>query len=215
MPVDYYLLGKRCTSLGKAMEEQQIRSFIAIELSDELKSALIQLQTKLKTRGYTFVKWVDAKGIHLTLKFLGNVPLSKVDAIAGAIAKASEKISPFQLITTELGVFPNLMRPNVFWLGVGGALDHLTALQQKIDNLLEPLGFTMEKRTFTPHLTLARIRENASLQDRQNFGTSIATMHMDSSYVINVYNVNLMRSQLLPGGAVYSPLKIVKLSTSI
>ena len=194
------------------MNDQQIRAFIAIELPSELKSGLLQLQTELKLSGYTFVKWVATEGIHLTLKFLGNIPSLKIDEITGAMVNAIEGISPFQLETAELGVFPNLKRPNVFWVGIAGDLDKLALLQKRIDNVLEQKGFPREKRTFNPHLTLARIREDASPQNRQDFGKLVAKKSFTVKYQLKVNVISLMRSQLLPGGAMYHRLSEVTLS---
>lgn len=196
------------------MNDEQIRSFIAIELPEEFKSGLLRLQAELKSAVYTFVKWVAPEGIHLTLKFLGNIPSPKVDEIARAMERAIEGATPFRLETTELGAFPNLKRPNVFWLGVGGDLDSLATVQKRIDDVLEPMGFTREKRAFTPHLTLARVRENASPQNRRDFGELIAKTRFDIKYVVEVNSICLMRSQLLPGGAVYCRLAEVKLKSS-
>ena len=195
----------------KSMDNQQIRSFIAIELPKELKCGLIQLQNELKSTRYSFVKWVAPEDIHLTLKFLGNIAIHKVDEVIESIDKASEGIWRFQLETTDLGVFPNLRSPKVFWLGVGGSLDALIALQKRIDDVLEPMGFVAEKRNFTPHLTLARMRESASSQNRRDFAELIAKTHFDIKYKIEVNSVSLMMSQLLPSGAVYSRLAEVKL----
>ncbi len=194
------------------MDNEQIRSFIAIELTDDLKSGLLRLQSEMKSSGYAFVKWVAPEGIHLTLKFLGNIPAVKLAEMSTALAKASEGITHFQLETTGLGAFPNLNRPNVFWLGVGGDINKLTSLQKRVDDVLEPEGFPKEKRAFTPHLTLARIRETASLQNRRDFGELVRKTSFSSTYKIAVTSINLMRSQLLPGGAVYSRLAEVKLS---
>ncbi len=193
------------------MANQQIRSFIAIELPKELKYGLIQLQNELKSTRCSFVKWVAPEGIHLTLKFLGNIATQKVDEVTGAMDKASKGVLPFQLETTDLGVFPNLRRPNVFWLGVGGDLDKLAALQKRIDDTLEPMGFAREKRAFTPHLTLARIRESASPQNILEFGELITKTHSVIKYKIEVSNISLMRSQLLPSGAIYSRLAEIRL----
>lgn len=195
------------------MENQQIRSFIAIELPEELKSGLLQLQADLKSTGYTFVKWVVPEDIHITLKFLGNVFSQKVDEITRAMEQASVGVMPFQLETTDLGAFPNLKRPNVFWLGVGGNLNVLATLQKQIDDALEPMGFAREKRAFTPHLTIARIRENASPQNRWDFGELIAKTRFEVKCKIEVKSINLMKSQLLPGGAVYSRLAQVRLQS--
>ncbi len=197
------------------MDNQQIRSFIAIELPEELRSKLLQLQTKFKSSGFSFVKWVAPDGIHLTLKFLGSIPLAKVDEITRAMAKACELVPPFELETAELGVFPNVKRPSVFWVGIRGDLDKLTTLQKWIDDILEPKGFPKEKRAFTPHLTLARIRETASSQNRQDFGEMIVKTNLNVQSHIRVSSISLMRSQLLPGGAVYSRLSEVTLSLGI
>jgi 2'-5' RNA ligase len=193
------------------MDNQQIRSFIAIELPDELRLELLRLQAELKSARYSFVKWVAPEGIHLTLKFLGNIAVHKVDEITKAIDKVGEGISQFQLETTDLGVFPNLRNTKVFWLGIEGNLDTLIALQKRIDDVLEPMGFVREGRSFTPHLTLARMRESASSQNRHDFGELIAKTHLGIRYKIEVNNISLMRSQLLPGGAIYSRLAEVKL----
>lgn len=194
-----------------SMGNQQIRAFIAIELPDELKLALVQLQTELKSARQSFVKWVALEGIHLTLKFLGNIAVDNVNEIIEAINRASKGISPFQVETTDLGVFPNLRNPRVFWLGIGGNLDSLINLQKRIDDVMKPLGFVPEKRAFTPHLTLARIRESASLQNRREFSDLIDRAHFDIKCKIGINSISLMRSQLLPGGAVYTCLGEVKL----
>jgi len=194
------------------MGNQQIRAFIAIELPDELKLALIQLQTELQSARQSFVKWVVPEGIHLTLKFLGNIAVDNINEIIEAINRASKGISPFQVETTDLGVFPNSRNPRVFWLGIGGNLDSLINLQKRIDDVMKPMGFVPEKRAFTPHLTLARIRESASLQNRREFSNLIDRAHFDIKYKIGINSISLMRSQLLPGGAVYTCLGEVKLA---
>lgn len=193
------------------MDNQQIRSFIAIELPDELKSGLLQLQANMKSNGYKFVKWVAPEGIHITIKFLGNVFSQKLDDITGALERASAGVMSFQLETTELGAFPNLKCPNVLWLGVDGEVGMLANLQKKIDDALEPLGFAREKRAFTPHLTIARIRESASPQNRWDFGELITKTRFEVKYKIEVKDINLMKSQLLPVGAVYSCLAQIRL----
>jgi 2'-5' RNA ligase len=194
------------------MEQQQIRSFIAIELPLELKKRLVQLQDEFKSAGFSFVKWAAPEGIHLTLKFLGSIPQSTIPGIIAGITKASQGIPPFTLETSDLGVFPNLRRPNVFWLGVGGDLEKACTLQKRIDEELKPMGFTPEKRAFTPHLTLARLREDASLQNRKDFGDLVAGTHFCSKNVIEVKGISLMMSQLHPTGAVYTKLDEVKLN---
>jgi 2'-5' RNA ligase len=193
------------------LDKQQIRSFIAIELPEEVKSGLRRLQAELKLPQHSFVKCVAPDGIHLTLKFLGNISPQKVAEITGVMEQASQGISPFQLQITELGAFPNMRQPRVLWVGIKGELDKLKAWQKRIDDGLVPLGFVKETRPFTPHLTLARVRENCSPDDRRNLGELVMKTPVEVDYAMTVNSLNLMRSQLLPGGAVYSRLAEVKL----
>ncbi len=193
------------------MSEQTIRSFIAIELPEAVKTGLQQLQAQLTLPQYSFVKCVAPEGMHLTLKFLGNISAQKVTDITGVMEQASQGVSPFQLQITEVGAFPNMRRPRVLWVGIKGEVDKLVGWQQRLDNGLGPLGFAKEARPFTPHLTLARLRENCSPGDILHFGEMVASSHVEVDYKFTVNSLNLMRSQLLPKGAVYSSLAEVKL----
>jgi 2'-5' RNA ligase len=193
------------------LSDQTIRSFIAIELPEEVKSELHRLQAELTLAQYTFVKCVSPEGIHLTLKFLGNISAQKVTDITGVMEQASQGVNPFQLQLTEVGAFPNMRRPRVLWVGIKGEVDKLVGWQQRIDNGLVPLGFAKEARPFTPHLTLARLRDNCSPGDRLHFGEMFARAHVEVNYNFTVTSLNLMKSQLFPAGAVYSRLAEVKL----
>jgi 2'-5' RNA ligase len=193
------------------LSDQTIRSFIAIELPEAVKTGLQQLQTELTLPQYSFVKCVSPEGIHLTLKFLGNVSAQKVTEITKVMEQASQGVSPFQLQITEVGAFPNMRRPRVVWVGIKGDVDKLVDWQQRLDGGLVPLGFAKEARPFTPHLTLARLRENCSPGDTLQFGEMLTSSHIDVDYKFTVNSLDLMRSQLFPAGAVYSRLAEVKL----
>lgn len=190
---------------------EQIRSFIAIELADELKGELARLQDKLKSGRPSGVKWVDPYSIHLTLKFLGNIVEETISKITEAMEAAAQEVSPFHLEVKEPGVFPNLNRVQVAWVGLGGEADKLAKLQQRIDSNLIPLGFAPESRPFTPHLTLARMRNEVSLAERQKFGQLIAKTTFETGYTFEVNSISLMRSQLTPQGAIYSRIGSVAL----
>ena len=194
---------------------EQIRSFIAIELPDELKAGLTRLQDSLKSGGHRGVKWVNPYSIHLTLKFLGNIATDRTDAIVRAMEASVHGISPFRLVVKDLGVFPNLRRVQVIWVGVSGEIDRLSQLQQRLESKLTPLGFTAEARHFTPHLTLARLRNQASLDERQNLGQLISNTRFDTAYSIEVETINLMRSQLTREGAIYNRISSVELNKSL
>ena len=190
---------------------EQIRSFIAIELPEEVRRGLAKLRSELERAEHRFVKWVDSEGIHLTLKFLGNIPFRQVTEVTKAIEEAAQGISPFHLEISGLGAFPNLKQPRVLWVGIGGEIDTLLRLQQNIDFALASLGFAKEERSFMPHLTLARIRQGASPLERKNFGELAMSASFEGSYPIDAKAVSLMRSQLTPEGAIYTRLSMVGL----
>jgi len=190
---------------------EQIRSFIAIELPDELKAELSRLQARLKSGGQYPVKWVDPYSIHLTLKFLGNIAVDRTGKITAAIEEAAQEVPPFRLEVKELGVFPNLRRVQVAWVGVSGEADKLAQLQQRIETNLERLGFARESRSFTPHFTLARLRDRASPEERQEFGQLITSTRFEATTAIEVDAINLMKSQLTREGAIYSRISSVGL----
>ena len=193
------------------MSEQPVRSFIAIELPEEVKKGLQRVQSELALGRYPFIKCVGLEGIHLTLKFLGNVPEPKLAAIVKVMEQSSQGVAPFQVEITEVGAFPNMRRPRVIWVGIKGDIDKLIDWQQQLDKGLVPLGFPKEERPFKPHLTLARVRENCSPADRLRFGEMVAGTHVEIDYKFTVTGLNLMRSQLRPTGAIYSCLAEVKL----
>ncbi|MAF85574.1 MAG: RNA 2',3'-cyclic phosphodiesterase [Dehalococcoidales bacterium] len=190
---------------------EQARSFIAIELPDELKTGLSRLQAQLKTVNMPWVKWVNPDSIHLTLKFLGNVAIDRTDEITGAIETATRGISPFVLQVKTPGVFPNLRRVQVVWVGIGGEVDKLNRLQQQIESNLAQLGFAPESRSFTPHLTLARLSDRASPDERQRFGQLIADTRFEEAYTVKVGAINLMKSQLTREGAIHRRISSVEL----
>ena len=190
---------------------EQIRSFIAIELPDELKSELVQLEARLKSGGQFRVKWVDPNGIHLTLKFLGDIAADRVEAITKAMTEAVQGVSPFQLRVKGLGVFPNFRRVQVAWVGLSGEVDKLDQLQKRLEPSLTSLGFAPESRRFTPHLTLARLRNQVSLDERQRFGQLITGTAFEADCAIEVDAISLIRSQLTREGAIYTRINSARL----
>lgn len=194
---------------------EQIRSFIAIELPDELKRGLAELQSSLKLRGQHWAKPVEPQNMHLTLKFLGNMEKSQLTPVTRAMEAAAEGISRFYLKVKDIGAFPNLKRAQVVWVGLSGEVDKLVQLQQRLESSLVPLGFASESRPFTAHLTLARLRHQASPDERQRLGELIATTKLEAAYTIEVDAINLMKSQLTREGPIYSRISSVKLTKAL
>lgn len=189
-----------------------IRSFIALELSDDMRRNLAKLIEDLK-KGMQFTSaypsWVSPEGIHLTLKFLGNIEEGMVDKIAEALEKIAAGTQPFLLKVRNLGVFPNARQPRVLWTGVTDGDRETCALQQKIDDAMATLGFELEGREFHPHLTLARIKSLKGTAAMMN----IVEIHK-SRYVgeCMMDRLILFKSELHPDGARYTRLAEAKFS---
>ena len=199
---------------GSGGEVEQIRSFIAIELPEEVKSGLKRIQDLLKSPDPATAKWVDLESIHLTLKFLGNVDVDKIDGVTRAIHHAVDAFTPFELNVDGLGCFPNPKRVQIIWVGLAGDIEKLLVLQGNIESCVSPLGFPTEKRPFTPHLTLARVREYVTPVQRQTLGEVVARTQTDHTLSFRVNSISLMKSRLTPAGAIYSRLDSVKLKSS-
>ena len=188
-----------------------IRAFIAVELPAELKKELTELEAQLKKNSPPVIKWVDPNSIHITLKFLGETSDAGIDELLLAMEESVQGISPFQLDIRQLGAFPAIDRPQVIWVGVTGAMEKLAQLQKKIEANTEQLGFKRESRAFSPHLTLGRVRDEARPNEIQRIGKLLSDTTFSALHNIDVYEINLMKSQLTPSGAIHTCIGSVKL----
>lgn len=200
-------------SQGGARRMETIRTFIAIELPQDVRQALAQAQSALRSasgEAERWVKWVQPGSIHLTLKFLGETPSSRLEAIGQAMATAVQGRCPFPLRLGQAGCFPNARQPRVLWIGLAGEMESLHSLQAAVEATVAPLGFPTESRRFAPHLTLGRLRDDASPEARRRLGAAIESLHApDISFVAD--SISLMRSDLRPTGAVYTCLAEIPL----
>ncbi|MBC7232397.1 MAG: RNA 2',3'-cyclic phosphodiesterase [Chloroflexi bacterium] len=191
---------------------EQIRTFVAIELDNTLKDILRQVQEELKRAAIARIgRWVAPDGIHLTLKFLGNISPERVPEITQAIERGCHSFAPFTISLSQPGFFPNARRLRVVWVGVDGEVETLLQLQRSVESALNAIGFPPEKRGFQPHLTLARIRDYARPNEREEMAKRIAAVQVDTSASMLVREVHLIRSDLRPTGAVYTRLSTVPL----
>jgi RNA 2',3'-cyclic 3'-phosphodiesterase len=189
-----------------------VRTFIAIELDRVVLKALDKLQAELKREAPDrAVRWAASDGIHLTLKFLGDVPSAQIPAIKAWLERACQPYRPFDLTCSDLGCFPNTQRPRVVWVGVREPGGILSALQQAVEREIAPLGYPTEDRGFTPHLTLGRAQRAASTADLRRLGDLIASRSIGEIARMEVRSISLMRSELRSTGAVYTCLADVAL----
>jgi len=190
-----------------------IRSFIAIELDETLLARLQRLQERLRQDIPSgLVRWARQEGIHLTLQFLGDVPESRIDAIAETLRDTCSRHAPIHFRVEGMGCFPNARRPRVIWVGVEEPDSALASLQRAITQANRVHGFQPEHRAFSPHLTLGRVRRG-SADALRALGDYVSR----SQVVIGQQTasaVHLIRSDLLPSGAVYTALAIAPLANA-
>ncbi|MFQ6098792.1 MAG: RNA 2',3'-cyclic phosphodiesterase, partial [Armatimonadota bacterium] len=149
------------------------------------------------------VKWVEPDNLHLTLKFLGNIPEAQVEPIAGALEGVACDTAPFVAHVAGVGAFPNLKRPRVVWAGIASGSDELKRLAANVQEALVPLGFDPERREFSAHLTLGRVKSFVNVAGlaeaiRQEAEADLGPMPVEA--------VHLMQSELRPSGPMYSAL---------
>ncbi len=190
---------------------EKIRAFIAIELPQEIKAALANLQTALGNGKDNSVKWVNPDSIHLTLKFLGNIDAALVPQIKDAMTGSVENVNSLKLEVAEIGAFPNAMSPRVVWVGLTGDLKALDRMHRSLEDSLAALGFAPEKRSFSPHLTLGRVRDKAKKDQRSALAQQLSTVKPKERPGFSVKSISLMRSELTQKGAIYTELATVTL----
>jgi 2'-5' RNA ligase len=184
-----------------------LRTFIAIELDGELKDNLGRLQDHLRSQvAPRSVRWVRPGAMHLTLKFLGDTPLDKVDEVKLALARAAAEVSPFTFALAGLGCFPNTRRPRVIWVGLQEVTGALVRLREAVETHVAPLGFPTEGRPFKPHLTLGRVQRYASKSEVREIGEVVAASVAGIQDEMTVRQVHYIKSDLQPSGAVYTTL---------
>ena len=185
---------------------EQLRAFIAVELPTGARESLGSILQNLQAVVPVGVRWVRPEGIHLTLKFLGNIGAESVGPISQDMSRCAASINPFDLFLSELGAFPSLRAPRVIWIGLGGAMDALLGLQVSLEGELERLGYARERRPFSPHLTLGRTREGMPAPQRRGVGDDLARASVEISEVLPVKEIALIQSTLTPSGAIYTRL---------
>ena len=184
-----------------------LRTFIAIELDETLRVAIGSVQERLKCqcpRGS--VKWVAIDSIHLTLKFLGDTPRSRLDDIATALQTATTDCPPFEFVVEGRGCFPNFRRPSVIWVAIRDRQQSLGRLAEAVERHIAPLGWPTEARGFTPHLTLGRLSRDMPAEAAAMVGRVVERTVVEQIGVQSVVGLSLIQSDLRPSGAVYTPL---------
>ncbi len=192
------------------------RLFTALELPAHLQARLAELQTVFSAQlPPRVVRWVKPDGIHLTLKFYGDVRAERVSEFEAALDRAASRagaaaaVGPLTL--RGLGVFPSPSRPQVLWVGLEGDLAPLHRLQLAIEAEAEALGYPPDERPFTPHLTLGRVRARLAPAELEALLAFLRRAHAEPLGEFRPSVLSLMSSDRRPMGAVYTSIHAVAL----
>jgi 2'-5' RNA ligase len=188
---------------------QTLRSFIAVEISPNVRARAAKLIQELKT-GDAKVSWVQPQNLHLTLVFLGDIQMIEVPQICEAMSRAVAELPPFDLEVRGAGAFPDANRPRTIWLGVGRGTEEMVALHAAVEDALVDVGYRPEGRRYRPHLTLGRVR-----QAPRNSAPLVRLLQERRDYladVMSVADITLFSSELTKEGSVYDVLSVAELA---
>ena len=183
-----------------------MRTFIAIEIPSEVKSALAALQTELRRAGAD-VSWTKPESIHLTLNFLGEVDERRIGEVESVCVASAAGFQPFTLSINDTGVFPNARQPRVLWVGLAGEIGKTSEMRKRLADGLALIGFEREKKDFQPHLTIGRMKSNRKIREL----LALAGARQVPASPFLVTEIVLMKSELHPAGARYTPMARVPL----
>jgi 2'-5' RNA ligase len=176
-----------------------VRIFVAVFPPPEIRRALVGAARELPVVGE--VRWARPENVHLTLKFLGDVPEDDLDRVAEALEPVRLRHESFEAELSGFGAFPSARRARILWAGIGEGSEPLRDLARDVEASLEPLGFEREDRAYMPHLTLGRAR-----------GRPVSLEAFEAPPLgFSVRNVDLVES-VLGGGSTYSTLATYLLS---
>lgn len=190
----------------KKDSDEVIRAFIAVELPEEIHKNLKKLQNDMKD-SMPDVRWTKYGNIHLTLKFLGDTKVSKIEAINKAIQDITDRFSPYVVSLAGIGAFPNSRKPSVVWTGIKKGADEMIRLVNEVESSMEKFGFPREKRPFRPHLTIGRVRE---INHPSAMTKALENPTVGEIGEFTVDKVSLIKSQLDPAGSIYTTLSEAK-----
>jgi len=184
-----------------------LRTFVAVPLPSDITEELAQIQRELKRAvPAQSVKWVNPPSIHITLRFLGDIVPDRVDIIKRALGAVARNVPRFVYDVGDIGAFPNQKRPRVIWIGIQDPAGWLSLLHSAVEESMESIGFEKEKRRFSPHLTLGRVRRSTRTADARAIGEALDQMVVPHIGRATAEEFVFFQSLLRPTGADYNPL---------
>ncbi|MFH2038931.1 MAG: RNA 2',3'-cyclic phosphodiesterase [Chloroflexota bacterium] len=192
----------------------KIRSFVAIELPSTTQEEIIWRTTRLRElHPYPVIRWVKLGNIHLTLKFLGDITEKELAILANLIASEAAGEEPFSFSFSNLGIFPNIKRPRIIWIGIESPI-RLIEFQRKIEDLTTNLGIPIDNKPFSPHITLGRFGKSNLMLNPGNLFTELDSTIVNSIDTVKITAIKIFQSDLRPDGPVYSVIHNIPLGTT-
>lgn len=185
---------------------ENIRTFIAVDIPQEIKMELDKAISELRPLAPE-IRWVRAANLHLTLRFLGNIPRDSVSGLAQEIAGNIAGFGQFQISLAGVGGFPNLKRARVIWIGGGLGTERLGELAPLVEKACITGGFGQADKPFSCHLTVGRVKFP---KGHEKMVSHIESMNFHSP-LFNVSEVAIFKSDLLPAGPKYTRLETIPL----
>ncbi|MCX7935108.1 MAG: RNA 2',3'-cyclic phosphodiesterase [Planctomycetota bacterium] len=186
-----------------------IRTFIGVEIDADVREALAAAMRRLRSAAPA-AKWVRVENLHLTFKFLGEVSPADLEQVFAAARQAAAEFASFELEISGLGCFPNERYPRVVWAGCGEGRAQAAALAQRLEDSFAALGYERERRPFSPHLTLARLRDP---RDGRDLAAALAAEGEPHFGCTSAEEIVVFMSELRKTGPVYSPMCRIPLAT--
>jgi len=185
-----------------------MRSFIAIDLPSNIKGEISKIQDKLKTN-LARVHWIKAQNLHLTLKFLGQISLEQLDAIARIITEISQATVPFKIKLDDLGVFPDLHDARIIWTGIKQDAQLKQIVQLLETKIADDIGIAKEKRAYLAHITIGRIKSGKGIKpsDLEKELNKEKNDVLSANLEFDTGGITLFKSTQGSGGPIYTVLK--------
>lgn len=179
-----------------------MRAFLAVELPEDIRRALAQLQRRL-AESRADVKWTEEANLHITMRFLGEISQEQREAVEQLVTRLALRHHGQPVSLSELGAFPSASAPRVIWVGVGEGSAWLRELASQIEEGLGDLGFAKEDRAWTAHVTLGRVR---SPKRRADLAAQLRQTTWQPPQAFRVAHLTLFQSTLAGSGPIYSAL---------
>ncbi len=186
----------------------KMRTFIAVELPEEVKSKINKVIETLKPIS-SGVKWVEEKNLHITMKFLGEIKESEVERLIAIVEDNVKETSFFNAKYEGMGTFPTSTSPRVVWVGTRAGGEELKGIADSFESSLSKAGFRSEEREFTPHITIGRVKERKNMPELVK---AIEKLKNEKFGEVIVDQISIMKSTLTPKGPIYEVVKKIKLT---